>query len=92
MLLLPLGGGYRLLLDCYCVPVGSLLLFPLDQPPVACDVFDEVYILKLIRHQNVVQLYEIIETSRQLYLIMEFAHAPRTGRRIQGTKAARGIG
>lgn len=33
----------------------------------------EVYILKLIRHQNVVQLYEIIETSRQLYLIMEYA-------------------
>eukprot|EP00929_Paragymnodinium_shiwhaense_P116539 TRINITY_DN8616_c0_g1_i2.p1 TRINITY_DN8616_c0_g1~~TRINITY_DN8616_c0_g1_i2.p1 ORF type:complete len:1331 (-),score=160.48 TRINITY_DN8616_c0_g1_i2:156-4148(-) len=33
----------------------------------------EVYILKLIRHQHVVQLYEIIETSRQLYLIMEYA-------------------
>lgn len=33
----------------------------------------EVYILKLIRHSHVVQLYEIIETSRQLYLIMEYA-------------------
>ena len=33
----------------------------------------EIHILKQIRHPNVCQLYEIIETSRQLYLIMEYA-------------------
>lgn len=33
----------------------------------------EVHILKLIRHPHVVQLYEIIETRKQLYLIMEYA-------------------
>ncbi|CAK0839845.1 unnamed protein product [Prorocentrum cordatum] len=33
----------------------------------------EVHILKLIRHPHIVQLYEIIETKRQLYLIMEYA-------------------
>lgn len=33
----------------------------------------EVHILKLVRHPHVVQLYEIIETRRQLYLIMEYA-------------------
>ena len=33
----------------------------------------EIHILKLIRHPNIVQLYEIIETPGQLYLIMEFA-------------------
>jgi len=33
----------------------------------------EVHILKLIRHPHVVQLYEIIETRRQLYLLMEYA-------------------
>ncbi|CAK0868245.1 unnamed protein product [Prorocentrum cordatum] len=33
----------------------------------------EVHILKLIKHTHVVQLYEIIETSGQLYLIMEYA-------------------
>eukprot|EP00746_Dinoflagellata_sp_MGD_P142917 gnl/MRDRNA2_/MRDRNA2_75815_c0_seq1.p1 gnl/MRDRNA2_/MRDRNA2_75815_c0~~gnl/MRDRNA2_/MRDRNA2_75815_c0_seq1.p1 ORF type:complete len:604 (-),score=95.79 gnl/MRDRNA2_/MRDRNA2_75815_c0_seq1:633-2381(-) len=32
----------------------------------------EIHILKLIRHQHVIQLYEIIETPRQLYLIMEY--------------------
>ena len=33
----------------------------------------EIHILKLIRHPNIIQLYEIIETSGQLYLIMEYA-------------------
>ncbi len=33
----------------------------------------EIHILKLIRHQNIIQLYEIIETPKQLYLIMEYA-------------------
>lgn len=33
----------------------------------------EIHILKLIRHPNIIQLYEIIETSHKLFLIMEFA-------------------
>jgi len=33
----------------------------------------EIHILKLIRHPHIIQLYEIIETPRQLYLIMEYA-------------------
>ena len=33
----------------------------------------EIHILKLIRHPNVCQIYEIIETPKQLYLIMEYA-------------------
>ena len=33
----------------------------------------EIHILKLIRHPNIIQLYEIIETPKQLYLFMEFA-------------------
>lgn len=33
----------------------------------------EIHILKLIRHPNIIQLYEIIETGKQLYLIMEYA-------------------
>ena len=33
----------------------------------------EIHILKLLRHPNIIQLYEIIETPKQLYLIMEYA-------------------
>jgi len=33
----------------------------------------EIHILKILRHPVVVQLYEIIETEKELYLIMEYA-------------------
>jgi 5'-AMP-activated protein kinase catalytic alpha subunit len=33
----------------------------------------EIHILKVVRHPTIVQLYEIIETSKELYLIMEYA-------------------
>ena len=33
----------------------------------------EIHILKLVRHPHIIQLYEIVETHRQLYLIMEYA-------------------
>jgi len=33
----------------------------------------EIHILKIIRHPNLIQLYEIIETNSQLYLITEYA-------------------
>ena len=34
----------------------------------------EIHILRKVRHPNVIQLYEIIETQTRLYLIME--HCP----------------
>lgn len=34
----------------------------------------EIQILKLIRHPNIVQMYEIIEDEQNLYLVMEYAH------------------
>lgn len=30
----------------------------------------EIHILKVIRHPHIVQLYEIIETPKQLFLVM----------------------
>lgn len=32
----------------------------------------EIEILKMIRHPNIIQLFEIIETPKQLFLIMEY--------------------
>ena len=32
----------------------------------------EIHILKIVRHPAVVQLYEIVETQAELYLIMEY--------------------
>ena len=36
-------------------------------------IIREIKILKSVRHPSVIQLYEIIETQNQLYLIMEHA-------------------
>lgn len=33
----------------------------------------EIHILKIIRHPNLIQLFEIVETTKQLYLITEYA-------------------
>ena len=36
-------------------------------------VFQEVYILKKIRHANVIRLLEVFEGSKQLFIVMEYA-------------------
>jgi 5'-AMP-activated protein kinase catalytic alpha subunit len=33
----------------------------------------EIHILRIVRHPVVVQLYEILETTKEIYLIMEYA-------------------
>jgi len=33
----------------------------------------EIHILRRTRHPNIIQLYDIIETKKQLFLIMEYA-------------------
>jgi 5'-AMP-activated protein kinase catalytic alpha subunit len=32
----------------------------------------EIHILKLIRHPNLIQMYEIIETIKYLFIVMEY--------------------
>ena len=33
----------------------------------------EIHILKKVRHPNIIQLYEIVESEKELFLIMEYA-------------------
>ena len=33
----------------------------------------EIHILRLVRHPNIIQLYEIIDTPTKIYLVMEYA-------------------
>ena len=36
-------------------------------------VFQEVYILKKIRHSNIIRLYEVFETEKHTMIVMEYA-------------------
>ena len=36
-------------------------------------VFQEVYILKKIRHSNIIRLLEVFESSKHLLMVMEYA-------------------
>lgn len=33
----------------------------------------EIHILKLLNHPNIIRLFEVIDTQKHIYLIMEFA-------------------
>jgi len=59
-------------------PTGQTVAIKILEKSKITEVADvervsrEIHILKLIRHPNIVELYEIIETPKQLFLVMEF--------------------
>lgn len=59
-------------------PTGEQVAIKILEKAKIVDVSDiervsrEIHILKLVRHPNIIQLYEIIETPRYLFLVMEY--------------------
>lgn len=60
------------------IPSGEKVAIKILEKDKIIDVADvervarEIHILKLIRHPNIIQLYEIIETPKHLFLVMEY--------------------
>ena len=63
----------------YQITTGEKVAVKILEKSKITDIADvervsrEIHILKIVRHPHVVQLYEIIETPKKLYLIMEYA-------------------
>ncbi len=60
------------------IPTGEKVAIKILEKDKIVDVADvervsrEIHILKLIRHPNIIQLYEIIESPKHLFLVMEY--------------------
>ena len=63
----------------YQITTGEKVAVKILEKSKITDIADvervsrEIHILKIVRHPHVVHLYEIIETPKKLYLIMEYA-------------------
>ena len=60
-------------MTCFQVAIKILKKSKLTEIDDIERVSREIHILKVVQHPNIVQLYEIIETPKALYLVMEFA-------------------
>ncbi|TNM93551.1 hypothetical protein fugu_001727 [Takifugu bimaculatus] len=68
-------GGSRLKLKppfCFQVAVKIIDKTQLNSSSLQ-KLFREVRIMKLLNHPNIVKLFEVIETEKTLYLVMEYA-------------------
>ena len=73
------SGGFAKVVQGIHIPTGEKVAVKImDKIQLFTDplnlrrVKTEISILKLVRHKNIIKLYEVIETPQKIYLIMEY--------------------
>ena len=72
------GGFGKVVLGTH-VPTGEKVAIKImDKEQILSDelnkerVLNEISILKIVRHNNIIKLYEVMETPQKIYLVMEY--------------------
>ena len=72
------GGFGKVVLGTH-IPTGEKVAIKImDKEQILSDelnkerVLNEISILKIVRHNNVIKLYEVMETPQKIYLVMEY--------------------
>ena len=72
------GGFAKVVLGIH-IPTGEKVAIKImDKQQILSDelnkerVLSEIKILKIVRHNNIVKLYEVMETPQKIYLVMEY--------------------
>ncbi len=72
------GGFGKVVLGIH-IPTGEKVAIKImDKEQILSDelnkvrVLNEISILKIVRHNNIIKLYEVMETPQKIYLIMEY--------------------
>ena len=72
-------GAYASVKQALHVPTGLVLAikvyekFKLMEAQRKKSVIREINVLKKLQHPNIMQLYDVIDTPKQLYLVLEYA-------------------
>jgi len=72
------GGFGKVVLGTH-IPTGEKVAIKImDKEQIMSDelnkvrVLNEISILKIVRHNNIIKLYEVMETPQKIYLVMEY--------------------
>ena len=72
------GGFGKVVLGTH-IPTGEKVAIKImDKEQILSDelnkvrVLNEISILKIVRHNNIIKLYEVMETPQKIYLVMEY--------------------
>ena len=72
------GGFAKVVLGIH-IPTGEKVAIKImDKQQILSDdlnkerVLSEIAILKIVRHNNIIKLYEVMETPQKIYLVMEY--------------------
>ena len=72
------GGFAKVVLGTH-IPTGEKVAIKImDKEQILSDelnkerVLSEIAILKIVRHNNIIKLYEVMETPQKIYLVMEY--------------------